>query len=244
MPKFFVSKDSINTNEIIIKGEDAKHISQVLRHKQGDILEIGDGLGFDYTCEIIEMSKKEILLKIIEKKENLSEPKVKITLFQCLPKGAKMDLIIQKCVELGVTEITPFYSEFTVVKVNDKTDNKIERYQKVSETASKQSRRGIIPKINSPISFDEAIKLSNNFDLSLIAYEKEKMMTLKKIKASLNKEVKNICVFVGSEGGFSIDEIEKSVEIGIIPITLGERILRTETAGMVLTNLLIYEFDE
>lgn len=243
MPKFFVDENNIRDNIKII-GEDAKHISQVLRHKQGDVLEIGDGVGFDYTCEIIEMSKREILLKVIEKKENLSEPKVKITLFQCLPKGSKMDLIIQKCVELGVTEITPFYSEFTIVKVNDKTDNKIERYQKVSETASKQSRRGIIPKINSPLSFDEAIKLSKNFDLSLIAYEKEKNMTLKKVKENINKEIKNICVFVGSEGGFSIDEIEKSVEIGIIPITLGERILRTETAGMVLANLLIYEFDE
>ncbi len=241
MPKFFVNEKNIEENKIIIKGEDAKHISQVLRHKVGDILEIGNGLGVDYISEIIELSKKEIQLKIIEKKENDAEPKVEVTLFQCLPKGNKMELIIQKCVELGVAEITPFVSEFSVVKLNDKINNKIERYQKISETASKQCRRGVVPKINNPITFEEALALSENFDLSLIAYEKEKETT---IKAFTNtKNVKSICVFIGSEGGFSEREIANAIKHGVTPITLGNRILRTETAGMVLTNLLIYEFD-
>ncbi len=242
MPKFFVDENNINEKTITIKGDEAKHISQVLRHKIGDVLEVGDGKGTDYISEIVELNKKEILLKVIEKKESESEPEVKITLFQCLPKGSKMDLIIQKCVELGVTEIIPFISEFTMVKVNDKIDNKIDRYQKVSETASKQSRRGIIPKISKPLKFEEALELSKEFDLSLIAYEKEKITTIKSLREKEN--VKSICVFVGSEGGFSEEEIAKSIECGVIPITLGNRILRTETAGMVLTNLLIYEFDK
>ncbi len=242
MPKFFTNKNEIKEDSIIIKGEDAKHISQVLRYKIGDILEIGDGEGVDYTSEISELSKKEVVLKVLEKKESIGEPLVKITLFQCLPKGSKMDLIIQKCVELGVTEIVPFISEFSMVKVNDKIDNKIERYQKVSETASKQSRRGIIPKISKPLKFEDALNLSKDFDLSLIAYEKEDKKSIKDLRNI--KNIKNICVFVGSEGGFSESEITKSIEYGVIPITLGNRILRTETAGMVLTNLLIYEFDK
>ncbi len=241
MPKFFVEKDNISSDTILIKGEDAKHISSVLRHKIGDELEIGDGSGTDYICKIAELSKKEVIANIIEKKESAGEPSVKITLFQCMPKGSKMELIIQKCIELGVTEIYPVVNEFTVVKLNDKTNNKIDRYQKISETASKQSRRGIIPKINNPIKIDEAIELSKNFDLSVIAYEKEKNTSIKHLR---NKEnVNSICIFVGSEGGFSENEIEKCKDNNIIPITLGNRILRTETAGMILVNLMMYEFD-
>ncbi len=242
MPKFFVNKNDINQNEIVIKGEDAKHISQVLRYKIGDTLEVGNGVGIDYITKIEKVCKKEIVLKVIDEKKSIAEPKVKVTLFQCLPKGSKMELIIQKCVELGVYEIIPFVSEFSVVKLNDKVDRKIERYQKISETASKQCRRGIIPKIYNPITLDEALALSKDFDLSLIAYENEKDITIKKISEKEN--VNSVCVFVGSEGGFSNMEIEEAKKYGVIPVTLGNRILRTETAGLVLTNLLVYEFDK
>ncbi len=244
MPRFFV--EEIGIESIKIKGDDAKHINNVLRHKVGDKIEISDGVGMDYNCIIEKMSKKEIVCKIQSKEKNKSEPKIEVKLYQCMPKKTKMDLIIQKTVELGVSEIIPFVSEFTVVKLNEKTANKVERYGKISETASKQSGRGKIPIIKTPVTFKEAIEQSKNNDLNILAYEKELKIGLKEvIKKIENKdEIKKIGIFVGSEGGFTEEEIEYAKNKGLKVITLGNRILRTETAGIVLVNLIVYEFDK
>lgn len=245
MPRFFVSKENIKEDKIIIKGEDAKHIATVLRHKKNDKIEVSNGEGLDYTCIIEEIEKKEILLKIEKKEKNKTEPKVKIKLYQGIPKSTKLELVIQKTIELGVSEIQPFTSENTVVKTNDKTLKKFDRYNKISMIASKQSNRGIVPKIKSPISYEQCLDNSKNNDLNILAYEKELDNTLKNILKKVEKNnIKTVGIFVGAEGGFTEKEIKEAVEYKINIATLGKIILRTETAGISLVNIVMYELND
>lgn len=243
MPRFFVEEENIKDNIILLYGDDAGHIYRVLRSKIGEILTVCDGTGNDYEAEIIEITDNQVRLEIKSATFTNSEPNVKITLFQGLPKGDKMELIIQKCVELGVYSIVPVNTERCIVKLDkNKEKKKIDRWQKISESAAKQSGRGIVPKIEEIISFSEALKKASEFSMSMIPYELELYRGLKEFLDDYKaKGGKTLGIFIGPEGGFSVDEIEKAINVGVFPVTLGKRILRTETAGMsAVSNTLFY----
>lgn len=237
MPKFFISSSDISGNDIFIKGDDYKHISKVLRLKEKDIINITDDLGFDYTAEIATFEKEKLILNILDKSKNNTESDLKITLFQGLPKSGKLESIITQNVELGIYEIVPLITKYCVPKVKDNFENKTQRWNKISLTASKQSMRGIIPKVLPPMDIKTAIEYSKNFSFSIVPYEKEEKRTLKTL--NLNQS-DHIGVFIGSEGGFSQEEIELFIKNNILPFTLGKRILRTETAGIVTNSILMH----
>lgn len=242
MAKFFISNNLIKDNKIFLDGENANHIINSLRCKIGEEIEISSGDGYDYICKIEEINKNSVIAKIIDCFGNESEPKTKITLYQGLPKSEKMELIIQKCVELGIDEIVPVNTDRTIVKLVGKEDKKIVRWNKISEAAAKQSRRGKIPAILPILNFSDTIKQANKNSLNIIPYEKEKSNTIKSIIKQFNGN--SIGIFIGPEGGFSEKEIALAVENNITPITLGKRILRTETAGFITTAILLYELED
>lgn len=240
MPRFFAEPENINGNIITLYSDDAAHISRVLRGKAGDILTVCDGKGNDYTAEITSVSDKSVTLEIKETFVTKSEPSVRITLYQGLPKGDKIETIIQKCVELGVCGIVPVNTERCIVKIDKNKENKkMERWRKIAESAAKQSGRGIIPSVGQVVSFENALKEASSMDGAVIPYELEEKNGLKSFLDGFKGE--SLAVFIGPEGGFSIDEIEKAVKSGVVPVTLGKRILRTETAGMAAAaNILFY----
>lgn len=249
MNRFFVAPTQVNsyTNEIIIIGEDVKHISKVLRLSRGDSIEICDGEAFEYIGEITSIDSKEVVATIVDKYPIHTEAPIEVCLYQGVPKGAKMELIIQKTTEMGIREIIPVLTERTIVQFKDKKDQekKIDRWQKIAHEAGKQSKRGIIPTINMPLTLKEAISHSKNQELSIIAYEKETEQGLKGLlKSYEGKGIRRIGIWVGPEGGFSQDEINLAIESGINSVTLGPRILRTETAGFGLLSILMYELGD
>ncbi|HPT75386.1 MAG TPA: 16S rRNA (uracil(1498)-N(3))-methyltransferase [Defluviitaleaceae bacterium] len=243
LPRFFVSPSQIQGKQIVIQGEDVKHISKVLRLKKGDKILICNRQGIDYECIIKDM-EKIITAEIISKNASIGEALTKITLFQALTKSDKMDYIIQKAVELGVHRIVPVVTERTIVKIeNEKKENsKLQRWNKISESAAKQSQRGIIPEVAAVIPLIEAFNQAEKMDLKLIPYEMEKNNHLKDLLA--NCTAKSIAIFIGPEGRFEESEINLAKEHGIIPVTLGRRILRTETAGLVTVSIMMYEMGE
>lgn len=243
MSKFFVKPSQINGNRILIEGNDAKHIGAVLRMKKNEKLIVCNGQNIDYNCIIKDVTNQTVELEIMERERNSLEPHVKVKLYQSLPKLDKMDLIVQKCVELGVDEIIPIITERTIIKIEDtKVKKKVERWNKVSESAAKQCMRGKIPNIANPISYIEALKQSKNLDKSIIPYEKEHTKNLR----SCIKDFKGdtIGIFIGPEGGFSQTEIQEAVNYGLEAVTLGNRILRTETAGFVVLANIMYELGD
>ena len=238
MPKFFTSKDNVCGKTLEIVGEDVGHISRVLRMSAGDEILVCDGEGYDYNAKITGITKTSVSADILEIFACDAEPSVKVTLFQSLPKQGKMEYIIQKNVELGVFEVVPVYTSRCVVKPTDKT----ERWNKVSLSAAKQSGRGIVPKIKDTVSFSEALTLMQEFDLAIMPYECETDVSLKDVLK--NKGYKSVAVFIGPEGGFSEDEVRRAKECGVKTVTLGRRILRTETAGQAVLPVIMYENDE
>lgn len=249
MPKFFVAENQINNNKITIIGNDVSHIKNVLRQKSGDKITICDtSKEQDYLCEIDKIEEKTIDCNIIEKLENNTESNVKVTIFQGLPKADKMELVIQKSVELGVYDITPLQMKRCVVKLNEKDKlKKIQRWQKISEVAAKQCGRNIIPKVNNIVNVKEVCNLCNEYDIVLIAYENEKENTLKKELKNLkklDKEEIKVAVIIGPEGGIAPEEIEMFEENGAKIITLGNRILRTETVALSVLSIIMYELEK
>jgi 16S rRNA (uracil1498-N3)-methyltransferase len=244
MSRYFVSKTQIEDNKIKIVGEDYQHLKKVLRAVKGDTI-TACCEGIDYTAVIDEIGSDYILSDIVEKTLNNTEPDLKVTLFQGLPKADKMDFIVQKCIELGVAEIVPVITDRSIVKINTDKDAKakVSRWQKIAMEAAKQCNRGIIPEIGRPVKFSEAVKMAAGMDLSIIPYEKECSAGFKAI-ASASSNVKSASIFIGPEGGFTEQEIEQAETGGIIKITLGPRILRTETAGMVTLSLIMYELGD
>ncbi len=244
MPRFFVNKDQIRDDEIQILGGDVNHIKNVLRMKTGDEISISDGEGKDYFCVIKETANDEILLHIENSWHSYVEPAVDIYLFQGLPKADKMELIIQKAVELGVYEIIPVQTKRVIVKLDEKKEaKKMKRWQDIAVSAAKQSGRGRIPQVKPVMSFKEALRKGTALDGAIIPYEKAECMddTRKIIKGMADK--KSLAVYIGPEGGFDESEILEALSLGIHPVTLGKRILRTETAGLAVLSILMYEFE-
>ena len=246
MPKFFIKTNQISNNQIQIIGEDVKHISQVLRAKKGENLNICNvDTGTNYLAEIEQINKDTVLCNILKQIEASSESNVQVTIFQGLPKGDKMEYIIQKNTELGVKTIFPVIMKRCVVKLEPKDANKkIERWQKIAESAAKQSGRNTIPTIENPITVQELAKKVNEFDILILAYENEKQNTLKSElkKVKLTKNLK-IGVIIGPEGGLDTQEVNMLVESGAKVVTLGKRILRTETASIMIISNIIYEYE-
>ncbi len=248
MPKFFVDQKSIQDNKITITGENVNHIKNVLRKSISDTIEICNAQTKEnFLCEIQEINQNQIICNIKEYLENSSEPNTYVHIYQGLPKSDKMELIIQKSVELGVSEITPTNMSRCIVKLDNKdARKKVERWQKISEVAAKQSGRDMIPKINNLCSFNEIINQCKYYDAILLAYENERENKLKieieKLKNS-QKENTKIAIIIGPEGGLSEEEVEKAHQNGIQTITLGKRILRTETVALNILSIIMYELE-
>lgn len=244
MPKFFVLPDAFDENCLKISGLDAKHIIKVLRKSPGDDIIVCDGCGFDYHTVIQEISNQEVLLAVTGKQKNLCEPNVKVTLYQCIPKGAKMEETIQKCTELGVSSIVPFLSARTVVR-DDKAGfaKKANRWQKTADEAVKQCMRGIIPTVSDVLSFEEMIGRAKSHALCIMPYENCRHNDLKSILQN-NESCLDVGIIIGSEGGFEESEVMQAEQNGIIPVTLGRRILRTETAGATVLGCVMYQLNQ
>ena len=245
MHRFFVEPSQIGEKEIVITGSDVNHIRNVLRMRAGEELLAADGQGSEYRCILRELQDSEIRAEICRKLSGSAELPSRITLFQGLPKSDKMDLIIQKCVELGVFRIVPVTTKRTVVKLDaKKEESRRKRWTAVSESAAKQSGRGIIPEISGVQSFREAVEEAGELDVCLIPYEKaEDMARTREILSGIPAGA-SIGVFIGPEGGFEEEEVREAMEAGARPITLGRRILRTETAGMAVLAMLGYLLEE
>ncbi len=241
MRRFFADTQD---NNVIISGADAHHITDVLRLKENDEIIVCGGDGYDCITKLTSLSKDEVCGEITKRKPSMAEPPVKIKLFQCLPKGDKFEYIIQKTIELGVTEIVPVASSRCVVKIPAaKAAAKTERWNKIAESAAKQSGRGLIPKVFTPMSFNEAVKSFADCDLPVVAYELEQELSLKKLLSS-NQNAKTVNVFIGPEGGIDETEVAALKSAGGISVTLGPRILRTETAPLAVLSNIIYQLED
>ena len=238
MIRFFI--ENISDNNYTLKGEDAHHAIKSLRVKIGENIILCDKNSFEHICKVEKISKDEVLLSAIKSQKNTSESNIKITLYQALTKNDKMDLVVQKSVELGVFKIVPIETSRCISKPSEKSiSKKIERWQKIAKEAAKQSGRGIIPNISSPLKLDEAISKIKDYDKSLVFYENGG----EKIKNSLKTYDKNISIFIGPEGGFETEEIDKLKSFGATISTLGTRILRTETASLAAISVITNLFD-
>ena len=245
MYHFFVSEGQINGENAYIEGSDVNHIVNVLRMKPGEELLISVKGDWDYLCKIVDIETDRVNLKVLESMEQRELP-VNITLLQGIPKSDKLEMIIQKAVELGVSEIIPVKTKRVVVKIDEKkVDTKVNRWNAIAESAAKQSKRSIIPKVHEPMSIDNALEIVKDFGVKLIPYENaDGIDKTRKILDSMDK-TKNIAVFIGPEGGFEEAEVERIKNSGFEVITLGKRILRTETAGLaLLSNIMIRLEDE
>ena len=246
MQRFFVEPHQIDeaAHQIHIIGTDVNHISNVLRMKQGEEVWISDGGKKEYRCAIEAFSADEVLLHIIYAQEPDYELSSRIYLFQGLPKADKMELIIQKAVELGAYEIIPVETKRCVVKLDGKKAvKKVDRWQQIAESAAKQSKRMLIPNVHQVLSFKEALKYAESMDIRLIPYELAKgMQETKEILAAIEPG-QSIGIFIGPEGGFEEKEVEAAISEGAKPITLGKRILRTETAGLAILSVLMFQLE-
>ena len=246
MPKFFVPTNQIEKDKISIQNDDVNHIKNVLRAKVDDKIDICDyNTSKNYDCKIEEIEDKVIRCKIIEEIDSNVESEVKVSIFQGIPKADKMELVIQKSVELGAHDITPIEMKRCVVKLKEKDKTKkIQRWQKISEVAAKQSGRDIIPDINNIININKLCEGLEKYDLVLVAYENEKFNTLKNelINIKNNKKVK-IAIIIGPEGGIDKAEIEQLEKYNAKIVTLGNRILRTETVALSMLSIIMYELD-
>ena len=245
MPRFFVKTEQIREKEIIIVEEDVKHIKNVLRKQIGDILEIcNQQTGTTYKCEIIDLQDDKIFTNIIDENYN-EENKIQVDIYQGLPKADKMELIIQKSIELGVNAIIPVEMKRCIVKLDSKSESKkIERWQKIAESAAKQSGRNLVPEIRNIIKIEEIAKLTNTYDSIVVCYENEKENYIKNELLKLkNKENVKIAVVIGPEGGLEETEVEFLKQSGASVVTLGNRILRTETVALNLLSIIMYELE-
>lgn len=243
MYQFFVEEEQVHSDSISITGGDVNHIKNVLRMKNGEKIRVSSKSGQAYFCHISSILDDEVIAAIDSADETGTELDDHIVLYQGLPKGDKMELIIQKAVELGVSEIVPVAMKNCVVKLDEKkAQSKCKRWQAIAESAAKQSKRTVIPQIQMPLSWKQALEEAKELDVVLVPYENERgMEATREIFRSI-PEGASIGVMIGPEGGFSPEEIAQ-LDKDMHRISLGRRILRTETAGMATLSMLIYELD-
>lgn len=244
MHHFFTDPQNVYEKEVIITGNDVNHMKNVLRIKPGELVKISDGNGTEYECSVNRYESENAILNILNSFKSNSELSSKIYLFQGLPKSDKMELIIQKAAELGAYKVIPVTTKRAVVKLDPKkAAKKVERWNAISLSAAKQSGRSMIPEVEQVMSFSEALQYAKQMDLILFPYELAEGMSVTKEIISTIKPNQKIGVFIGPEGGFEEEEVRKAEEIGAHPITLGKRILRTETAGLAVLSILMYQLE-
>ena len=244
MQHFFVDASQVSENEIRIEGSDVNHMKNVLRMRIGEELTISDGEGCEYLCTVREFEEDQVLLQISEVHASDAELPSKIYLFQGLPKQEKMELIVQKCVELGIFAIVPVSMKRCVVKLNAKKGaKKVERWNSIAASAAKQSGRGVVPEVMPVIPYREALKMAKDLDVVLVPYECAEGMVHTKELIQAVKPGQSVGIFIGPEGGFDLEEIEQAKEMGGQIVTLGKRILRTETAGLALLSVLMFHLE-
>ena len=248
MPRFFIRANQIEDGVVTLLGDDAHHISRSLRMAAGERITVCDMHKNEYECQLTDFLPDRVLAKILETRKCDTEPPYYAHLYQALPKGDKLDSVIQKAVECGVSEITTFESERCIVRAKGENESKkVERRQRIALEAAKQSGRGIVPAVNPTISFSEMCRRAAEADIALFCYEgdgTEPLPTaLKKAVAKVNKENPTIAIIIGSEGGFSLAEAQTVCANGILPVGLGKRILRTETAASFALACLVYALE-
>lgn len=244
MQHFFVIPEQVGETEIYVTGQDVNHMKNVLRMKIGEQVEISDGNNKKYLCEVSAYEEEQAVLRILEIREADTELKSRLCLFQGLPKNDKMDLIVQKAVELGAYEVIPVSMKRCVVKLDaKKAAKKVERWNSISESAAKQAGRSIIPKVSDVVSYREALERAEQMDVVLVPYELEEGMAETKKLLHQIQPGQSVGIFIGPEGGFEREEVEQAIEVGAHPVTLGRRILRTETAGFTMLSILMFELE-
>lgn len=238
--------DAANIEEKMIritdKG-DIRHMIKVMRMREGDTVDVSDSSQWEYRAEILSIDEEQVLLSILDKQKFAREPELAVTLFQGIPKAGKMETIIQKCVELGVHSIVPVFMDRTVVVEKGNFSKKLERWQKVSDEAVKQCKRGMIPEICPQLRFGEMTAQLSDYDLILFPYENEDNFSIKDCLRGLSEKPKTVAIVIGPEGGFSDKEAAAMDEAGAARVTLGKTILRTETAGMAALAMTMYELE-
>lgn len=246
MYRFYVQEDRIGADGIIIEGSDVNHIKNVLRLEPGDWVVACDGAGKDYVSRIQALEADRVILQVEKVQETGSELPVKITLFQGLPKKDKMEFVIQKAVELGVYEIVPVIMKRCVVRLDGekKIRKKQERWQAIAEAAAKQCDRGIIPVVHAPVTMDQAFDIARGIEYNMIPYELQDGMEASREIVAEACHHKTLGIFIGPEGGLEQEEVSQAMERQIHPLTLGKRILRTETAGMALLSILMFQLQD
>lgn len=242
MHRFFADKSQFTDTSVELVGDDVKHISRVLRLKEGDCVSVCNKDKIDYLCKISVVDKEKVVADILDKSPNLNESNIDITLYQGLPKGDKMDLIIQKCVELGAVKIVPVVMKRTVVKPGN-IQNKMQRWQRIADESSKQCMRGILPEVAQPLTFEQMLDKLKEDELTILPYENENHTKLKKVLAD-NLSKKKINIIIGPEGGFDDDEIVLAQSKSIKTVTLGPRIMRCETAPIAAISAVMYELGD
>lgn len=243
MHRFFVDYPSDGLEEILITGDDVAHISKVLRLKEDDEITVCDSLGNDCLCSVSSISKDEVRAWILSRKKSNSEPPVEVAVFQGVPKGDKLDIVVQKCVELGAVKIVPVAMKRSVALIKDKGKKK-QRLQKIALEASKQSARAKVASVDEVMSFKDAVELAaKSYELKLLPYEGEEVCSIKAVlKEATNP--KSICIFIGPEGGFDPAEVELARENGFSVVSMGPRIMRTETAPLAALSVVMYELGD
>ena len=244
MQQFFAEPSWIRENKIFMQGSDVNHIRNVLRMKPGEDVRVNDGRGKTYLCCISSYEEQTAVLDILKELDSDTELPSRIILFQGLPKGDKMEWIVQKAVELGAYSIVPFAAKRSVVKLDEKKAAKKQaRWQLIAKGAAEQSGRGIIPEVSTVRTFAEALGMAGELDVVLIPYELEEGM---KETVRILEEIapgQSVGIFIGPEGGFEEEEIERAKAAGAHAVTLGKRILRTETAGLTALSILMYHLE-
>ncbi|MFA9399399.1 MAG: 16S rRNA (uracil(1498)-N(3))-methyltransferase [Clostridiaceae bacterium] len=245
MHKFFVEQNNINDDIAIIYGEDVKHIYKVLRLKPSDEVLINNSNGLEYLGEILEIDKTQVKVCLKEKYSISNESNISVTLFQGIPKGSKLDYIVQKGVEVGINDFYLVETKRVIVKGEKDESRKLERLNKISKEAAKQSKRSIIPWVNSKISFSDMLSKLKEYDVIIVPYENKEEYGIKKL--FLEKKdisIKKVAIIIGPEGGFEEEEINLLEQQKSSIVTLGPRILRTETAGVIAAAIVLYEIGD
>ena len=248
MYRFYVEKSELRDGEVSLTGEDNNHIRNVLRMQPGQEITVCDGEGTDYICRLKELNRERVAAELLCAKPSQTELPVQLVLYQGLPKKDKMELIIQKAVELGASRIVPVMTKRTVVRLEDekKEGRKRERWQSIARAAAMQSMRGIIPQVSPVLSFSGALREAAELDGAMIPYECAQGIeeTRRIISGLAEKRPHSVGIFIGPEGGFAEEEIAQAAAAGVRPVTLGRRILRTETAGLAVLSILMLAFEE